>query len=67
SPSRGLGDVYKRRVLDFLFLGAFRSLLTPVVPIPLSMIGLLFFMRAMGYSITLLPLLAMVLAIGLVV
>ncbi|MDF5995268.1 efflux RND transporter permease subunit [Pseudomonas aeruginosa] len=35
--------------------------------IPLSMIGVLFFMQAMGYSINLLTLLAMVLAIGLVV
>ncbi|MDL2424621.1 efflux RND transporter permease subunit, partial [Pseudomonas sp. BAgro211] len=39
----------------------------PVVTIPLSMIGVLFFMQVMGYSINLLTLLAMVLAIGLVV
>jgi multidrug efflux pump len=51
----------------FLFLGALRSVLIPVVTIPLSMIGVLFFMQAMGYSINLLTLLAMVLAIGLVV
>ena len=54
-------------VVVFLFLGAFRSVLIPVVTIPLSMIGVLFFMQAMGYSINLLTLLAMVLAIGLVV
>ena len=51
----------------FLFLGAFRSVLIPVITIPLSMIGVLFFMQLMGYSINLLTLLAMVLAIGLVV
>ncbi|WP_048298870.1 MexW/MexI family multidrug efflux RND transporter permease subunit [Pseudomonas aeruginosa] len=54
-------------VVVFLFLGAFRSVLIPVVTIPLSMIGVLFFMQAMGYSINLLTLLAMVLAIGIVV
>ena len=47
-------------VVVFLFLGAFRSVLIPVVTIPLSMIGVLFFMQAMGYSINLLTLLAMV-------
>jgi multidrug efflux pump len=51
----------------FLFLGAFRSVLIPVITIPLSMIGVMFFMQLMGYSINLLTLLAMVLAIGLVV
>lgn len=54
-------------VVVFLFLGSLRSVLIPVVTIPLSMIGVLFFMQAMGYSINLLTLLAMVLAIGLVV
>ncbi len=54
-------------VVVFLFLGAFRSVLIPVVTIPLSMIGVLFFMQLMGYSLNLLTLLAMVLAIGLVV
>ncbi|MFJ5298827.1 multidrug efflux RND transporter permease subunit [Pseudomonas sp. NPDC088368] len=54
-------------VVVFLFLGALRSVLIPVVTIPLSMIGVLFFMQMMGYSINLLTLLAMVLAIGLVV
>ncbi|UVJ43207.1 multidrug efflux RND transporter permease subunit [Pseudomonas sp. LS1212] len=54
-------------VVVFLFLGALRSVLIPVVTIPLSMIGVLFFMQIMGYSINLLTLLAMVLAIGLVV
>ncbi|TWC73857.1 multidrug efflux pump [Pseudomonas sp. SJZ103] len=54
-------------VVVFLFLGALRSVVIPVVTIPLSMIGVMFFMQMMGYSINLLTLLAMVLAIGLVV
>ncbi|MDR2305651.1 MAG: multidrug efflux RND transporter permease subunit [Paucimonas sp.] len=54
-------------VVVFLFLGALRSVVIPVVTIPLSMIGVLFFMHLMGYSLNLLTLLAMVLAIGLVV
>lgn len=54
-------------VVVFLFLGALRSVVIPVITIPLSMIGVLFFMQLMGYSINLLTLLAMVLAIGLVV
>lgn len=51
----------------FLFLGSGRAVLIPVVTIPLSLIGVCFFMLAMGYSLNLLTLLAMVLAIGLVV
>ncbi|MCL6269855.1 MexW/MexI family multidrug efflux RND transporter permease subunit [Sansalvadorimonas sp. 2012CJ34-2] len=51
----------------FLFLGSFRVVVIPIVAIPLSMIGVLFCMQMMGYSINLLTLLAMVLAIGLVV
>src|SRR5690606_41433037 len=54
-------------VVVFLFLGSVRSVFIPVVTIPLSMIGVLFFMQLMGYSINLLTLLALVLAIGLVV
>ncbi|MDD2057526.1 multidrug efflux RND transporter permease subunit [Pseudomonas sp. GD03860] len=54
-------------VVVFLFLGALRSVMIPVITIPLSMIGVLFFMQLMGYSLNLLTLLAMVLAIGLVV
>ncbi len=54
-------------IVIILFLGSFRSVLIPVITIPLSMIGVLFFMQLMGYSINLLTLLAMVLAIGLVV
>jgi multidrug efflux pump len=51
----------------FLFLGTLRSVVIPVVTIPLSMIGVAVFMLAMGFSLNLLTLLAMVLAIGLVV
>ncbi|MBQ0779116.1 MAG: multidrug efflux RND transporter permease subunit [Pseudomonas sp.] len=54
-------------IVVFLFLGSLRSVIIPVVTIPLSMIGVLFFMQLMGYSINLLTLLALVLAIGLVV
>lgn len=50
-----------------LFLGSFRSVLMPIVTIPLSLIGACFLLFAVGYSINLLSLLAMVLAIGLVV
>lgn len=51
----------------FVFLGSIRSVLIPVVTIPLSLIGVCTFMYAFGFSINLLTLLAMVLAIGLVV
>ena len=54
-------------VVIFLFLGSFRSTLIPLVTIPLSIIGVLFYMQLMGYSINLLTLLAMVMAIGLLV
>lgn len=51
----------------FLFLGSFRSVIIPLVTIPLSLIGAFFIMLLLGYSINLLSLLALVLAIGLVV
>ncbi len=51
----------------FLFLGNFRSTLIPIVTIPLSLVGVMIFLLALGYSINLLTLLALVLAIGLVV
>ncbi len=54
-------------VVILLFLGSFRSVLMPVVTIPLSLIGVCAILLALGYSINLLSLLAMVLAIGLVV
>lgn len=51
----------------FLFLGSIRSVLIPVVTIPLSLVGVCTLMLMLGYSINLLTLLAFVLAIGLVV
>src|SRR3984957_7676467 len=51
----------------FLFLGSVRSALIPTVAMPLSLVGVLIVLLALGYSINLLTLLALVLAIGLVV
>ena len=51
----------------FAFLGSPRSVVIPVVTIPLSLIGTFAVMLALGFSINLLSLLALVLAIGLVV
>ncbi len=54
-------------VVIFLFLGSLRAVIIPVVAMPLSLIGTFFVMLAFGYSMNLLTLLALVLAIGLVV
>src|SRR5690606_16161960 len=54
-------------IIIFLFLGSLRTVIIPVVTIPLSLVGVCFMMWLLGYSINLLTLLAMVLAIGLVV
>ncbi|TWT19187.1 MMPL family transporter [Luteimonas marina] len=54
-------------VVIFLFLGSIRSVLIPAVTVPLSLVGSLFLMLLMGFTINLLTLLAMVLAIGIVV
>jgi len=51
----------------FLFLGSFRTVIVPIMAIPLSLIGAFFIMLLLGYSINLLTLLALVLSIGLVV
>ena len=51
----------------FLFLGSLRSVLIPVVAIPISLIGTAFIMVLFGFSVNLLTLLAVVLAVGLVV
>jgi multidrug efflux pump len=51
----------------FAFLGSVRSVLIPTIAIPLSLIGTFTMMAAFGFSINLLTLLALVLAIGLVV
>jgi len=51
----------------FLSLGSIRSVIIPIVAIPLSLVGAFFLMLILGYTINLLTLLAMVLSIGLVV
>jgi multidrug efflux pump len=54
-------------LIIFLFLGSFRSAFIPMLAIPLSLIGGFFLMQVFGFSINLLTLLAIVLAVGLVV
>src|SRR5678815_1578542 len=54
-------------VVIFLFLGSFRSVLVPVVAIPVSLIGAVFLMQVFGFTLNLLTLLAIVLSVGLVV
>src|SRR6266853_3047644 len=54
-------------VVIFLFLGSVRSVIVPVVAIPISLIGSLFLMQLFGFSLNLLTLLAIVLSVGLVV
>jgi multidrug efflux pump len=54
-------------VVIFMFLGSIRSVVIPIITIPLSLIGAAGLMMALGYSINLLTLLALVLSIGLVV
>ncbi|MBE9543518.1 MAG: efflux RND transporter permease subunit [Proteobacteria bacterium] len=54
-------------IIIFLFLGSFRSVFIPVVAIPLSLIGAVFLMQVLGFTINLLTLLAIVLSVGLVV
>lgn len=54
-------------VVIFLFLGSMRSVLIPLVAMPLSLVGALFVMLVLGFTINLLTLLAIVLAVGIVV
>jgi multidrug efflux pump len=54
-------------VVIFLFLGSLRSVLVPVVAIPVSLIGAIFLMQVFGFTVNLLTLLAVVLSVGLVV
>ncbi|MBT8442642.1 MAG: efflux RND transporter permease subunit, partial [Gammaproteobacteria bacterium] len=54
-------------IVIFLFLGSVRSVMIPIVTIPLSLIGAAGIMMVLGYSINLLTLLALVISIGLVV
>ncbi len=54
-------------IVIFFFLGSLRSVLIPVVAIPISLVGACFIMLIFGFSLNLLTLLAIVLAVGLVV
>ncbi len=73
--SDALGEVIKTLaetlgivvLVIFLFLGNLRSVLVPVVAIPLSLVGAAFLMLVFGFTLNLLTLLAIVLAVGLVV
>jgi multidrug efflux pump len=73
--NESINEVFKTQIeaiavvvlVIYLFLGSFRSVVVPIVAIPLSIIGSAVLMLSMGFSINLLTLLAMVLAVGLVV
>jgi multidrug efflux pump len=54
-------------VVIFLFLGSLRSVLVPIVAIPVSLVGAVFLMQVCGFTVNLLTLLAIVLSVGLVV
>lgn len=54
-------------IVIFLFLGSLRSVLVPVVAIPISLIGAVLLAQVLGFTVNLLTLLAVVLAVGLVV
>ena len=54
-------------IVVFIFLQDFRSTLIPALAVPVALIGALFFMQQMGFSINLLTLFALVLSIGIVV
>lgn len=54
-------------VVIFFFMGSFRSVLVPLVAMPLSLLGAFFVMLVLGFTVNLLTLLAIVLAVGIVV
>src|SRR5690606_4383040 len=54
-------------VVIFVFLGSMRATLMPAIAVPISLTGAFVVLAALGYSLNLLTLLALVLAIGLVV
>lgn len=54
-------------VVITMFIGSFRAILIPVVTIPISLIGVIMLLQGFGFSINLMTLLALILAIGLVV
>jgi multidrug efflux pump len=54
-------------IVIYLFLGSWRSVIIPIVAIPISLIGAVFLMQIFGFTVNLLTLLAIVLSVGLVV
>ena len=54
-------------IVVFIFLQDFRATVIPILAVPVCLIGALFFMQMLGFSINLLTLFALVLAIGIVV
>jgi len=54
-------------VVIFLFLGSLRTVIVPIVSIPLSLIGAIFLIQVLGFTVNLLTLLAIVLSVGIVV
>lgn len=54
-------------IVIYLFLGSFRAAFIPMITIPVSLIGAVFLIQVFGFTINLLTLLAIVLAVGLVV
>lgn len=54
-------------VVILLFIGSLRAILVPIITIPISLIGVVMLLQAFGFTINLMTLLAMILAIGLVV
>lgn len=54
-------------IVIYLFLGSVRAMLIPAITVPVSLMGTFIVLYALGYSINLLTLLAMILAIGMVV
>ena len=68
SVYRAMGEaVILVMLVIFIFLRSFRSTLIPFVTIPVSLVGSFFFLYLMGFTINVLTLLGVVLAIGLVV
>ena len=54
-------------IVVYIFLQDFRSTLIPAIAVPVSIVGAFFFLNLLGYSLNLLTLFALVLAIGIVV
>ena len=54
-------------VVIMMFIGSLRAILIPIITIPISLIGVIFMLQALDFSLNLMTLLAMILAIGLVV